>query len=738
VWGDPDDKTEIEVDGSHFMVTRNLYDALKRLRKITQRRAIWADAICIDQRNQKEKGHQVKLMGNIYKMAAQVVMWLGEPILQWVDASEYPNLNTKYRELVRNHFTRNLGTESTNESHQDVRENDVENLVSRYLEREIRLGLFSHEIQDLIFKELPPAPEEKKDFWTQWLLSTNFGVDKLPLSTKLLDVPDKVLEIQKTISLLLKVELALLHSKTSSATTAQTFNWEDDQEIESNINDFFADAFDDYRQIHQQWPLSGAFIIVYHLAKDANVESSRFFSTSSTGHLCPSVLWNISIMCLKELLSTPYWQRVWTLQEAVAATRATIQCGAHAMPFELFAKAFQNLHANNTINRLRTTRGHISEWWQALVLFSTPISDILHIKESSTRTFDQLLFSVFQKRLATDPRDFVFGVLGMLDSEQKTSIPIDYSLSTGQVFSLASISHMEITKELCFYCDSEYHASKISELPSWSTDWSMPAFSGNELDLSTKSLCIGGFYKASFQFNQLPTLLPDLSLEVVAIPICRVVEVSKGIMSSVSFTSSPFKLKSILKDWYEFSARHEGFVLEDFLRVILGDKLDFVSSEKKGCRRITSDDIPKVQRWWEWFQERLDDSKDWTWDDFREDERYWEICDSFLWASFGRKLFWTSGKHLGLGRYSSDVQRDIRAGDEIYILPDCRVPLVLRPANSLQSSYSCDENALGTISSLHSSAEYYSLVGPCYVQGIMDGEGMEETFLKQCRVIYLR
>lgn len=38
---------------------------------------MWIDAICINQSNLKEKGHQVALMGRVFSDARRVVVWLG-------------------------------------------------------------------------------------------------------------------------------------------------------------------------------------------------------------------------------------------------------------------------------------------------------------------------------------------------------------------------------------------------------------------------------------------------------------------------------------------------------------------------------------------------------------------------------------------------------------------------------------------------------------------------------------
>lgn len=39
---------------------------------------MWADAICINQDNNTEKGHQVKRMGKVYENAKEVLAWLGK------------------------------------------------------------------------------------------------------------------------------------------------------------------------------------------------------------------------------------------------------------------------------------------------------------------------------------------------------------------------------------------------------------------------------------------------------------------------------------------------------------------------------------------------------------------------------------------------------------------------------------------------------------------------------------
>jgi hypothetical protein len=77
VWGDPNITSEITVNGNSLWVTKSLRNALARLRHKESNRMIWADAICINQKNEDEKNHQVPLMGIIYTNTMRVIIWLG-------------------------------------------------------------------------------------------------------------------------------------------------------------------------------------------------------------------------------------------------------------------------------------------------------------------------------------------------------------------------------------------------------------------------------------------------------------------------------------------------------------------------------------------------------------------------------------------------------------------------------------------------------------------------------------
>ncbi|KAH8807390.1 ankyrin repeat-containing domain protein, partial [Xylogone sp. PMI_703] len=77
-WGSTERSTEIGLNGQTAQVTQNLHMALRYLRYNEQDRILWIDAVCIDQGNHRERGHQVGQMRFVYECANQVIIWLGE------------------------------------------------------------------------------------------------------------------------------------------------------------------------------------------------------------------------------------------------------------------------------------------------------------------------------------------------------------------------------------------------------------------------------------------------------------------------------------------------------------------------------------------------------------------------------------------------------------------------------------------------------------------------------------
>jgi Holliday junction resolvasome RuvABC ATP-dependent DNA helicase subunit len=77
VWGSAEKTEPVFCDGRTMLITPNCALAMRHLRNKQSPRALWIDTISIDQDSLIERNHQVSLMGEIYKAAHHVFIWLG-------------------------------------------------------------------------------------------------------------------------------------------------------------------------------------------------------------------------------------------------------------------------------------------------------------------------------------------------------------------------------------------------------------------------------------------------------------------------------------------------------------------------------------------------------------------------------------------------------------------------------------------------------------------------------------
>ncbi|KAF2798044.1 HET-domain-containing protein, partial [Melanomma pulvis-pyrius CBS 109.77] len=82
-WGDSDRVAGLSIQDEHNKVagivglTKNLSEALPYLSQQSTTGLLWIDQLCIKQADDVEKAIQVRLMGQIYRFAKRVIVWLG-------------------------------------------------------------------------------------------------------------------------------------------------------------------------------------------------------------------------------------------------------------------------------------------------------------------------------------------------------------------------------------------------------------------------------------------------------------------------------------------------------------------------------------------------------------------------------------------------------------------------------------------------------------------------------------
>lgn len=103
VWGSAQPVHEIQCNGKTLRISKNLRDALYRLRSPFKHRFVWADAICIDQSNLRERKMQVALMRTIYSKAKRVMIYLGS------ENNKMRETQTSFVQDIRRYYYSELG-----------------------------------------------------------------------------------------------------------------------------------------------------------------------------------------------------------------------------------------------------------------------------------------------------------------------------------------------------------------------------------------------------------------------------------------------------------------------------------------------------------------------------------------------------------------------------------------------------------------------------------------------------
>jgi hypothetical protein len=76
-WGSHTLSHTMTINNHSMPITESLATALASLQSQSHDVLLWADAICINQKDPIEKTSQVQLMRDIYQTASQVIIWLG-------------------------------------------------------------------------------------------------------------------------------------------------------------------------------------------------------------------------------------------------------------------------------------------------------------------------------------------------------------------------------------------------------------------------------------------------------------------------------------------------------------------------------------------------------------------------------------------------------------------------------------------------------------------------------------
>ena len=185
-------------------------------------------------------------------------------------------------------------------------------------------------------------------------------------------------------------------------------------------------------------------------------------SSGQTSHQAMQALINLGALGPERVIIDPtntilfsrrYFSRVWVIQEVAMTQRILMVCGND----ELDLRCFNTLPLSFELSR------QMPQWvlkyaQTGVIKFSDPSDFVRLLNHTSVCS-------------ATDPRDQVFAIMGIVANAQAEGLVPDYSLTFQQVYTgLASylvLKHRQI--ELLAYPKTNHPA-----FPSWVPDWSVP------------------------------------------------------------------------------------------------------------------------------------------------------------------------------------------------------------------------------------------------------------------------
>lgn len=202
------------------------------------------------------------------------------------------------------------------------------------------------------------------------------------------------------------------------------------------------------------------------------------------------------VRALGQLFKRPWWSRVWVVQELSLAKQqaAIVRCGEAAAPWLSFLVAAYAIE---------------SCWFVVDAIVSGVSTDNKvdafnnGIRMAQCRRVDPthppfaLLELLHQHRdcESTDPKDKVYGLLGLSGDAQDIGITPNYDRSPEDIFTDLLEKHVLATKSLDMICAVRF-PTRFASLPSWVPDWST--------DQTVPGICINDRYVGGNDFAASP------------------------------------------------------------------------------------------------------------------------------------------------------------------------------------------------------------------------------------------
>jgi hypothetical protein len=431
-----------------------------------------------------------------------------------------------------------------------------------------------------------------------------------------------------------------------------------------------------------------------------------------------------------DLLNLPWFSRTWTVQELVLARNAFVLCGTKCLQWKGFAHtvAWVQLYEDS----LAYWGDHENTSNPAAFISYLECYGILREQGGEGLISIDTALELVRSKNATDPRDKVYGVYGLL-SEKELPL-VDYHRSVQDVFTDITIvgfqrkQSLRILRQVCL-------PRLIQELPSWVPDYSNTSFylqfdsfcapsRRSKYQLDGYKLSVSGLF-----VDRICDIAPSTSVSTSNFR--RGWNARVGLDSSVERHAAVIELVRTIQAWIKVvtaggdgqktqysrsaffhtllrivSAQHNGLppmkeTLQTWIHILTADPSELQLLHQEIQTRASYNPIvqdymrlfgcsPNLEEWVEELIRRLV-------------IRVYSVDVSRLQhdislITYQRALFTAHGGHIGVG------PRWIQPNDSIVVFAGESVPFIVR----------------GT-------GEHWSLIGPAYIYGMMNEEEWDDA-----------
>lgn len=434
------------------------------------------------------------------------------------------------------------------------------------------------------------------------------------------------------------------------------------------------------------------------------------------------------------LTTRTWWSRIWTAQECILPPTCTLLYGPVSMPWDVLLRGLLNFqrHRDTCCAAVPGVRDMLNLQAET-VLDLHRLRANIHSRNNSTvgpTTLVSLadLLPTFRHRGATDLRDKIYALLPLV-TEWYGGAPLvpDYTKSVAQVYTDAVLKTVTDSRSLDILCrpPEGEEEKRLPGLPSWVMDLSRPAAAGATLDR------LAGILPLYDACGGLEINLQRMGVHEDAASGARVLALEGMQVDALKTASVTMRgmnkamREDTVKWWYDAAAEEaklgnipaDSDWIEAFARTVCGDAMVVPAGRDMTprFRKTTGEDRKRVHAW----AEALRNSS--YVDDLEGDDQA-SALDRSVKAATQMRAFVVSRKGR-MGLVPNTATLTFPRPDQIFVFPGAKTPVVLRDVGVREIA------GVGP-------RVCHVFLGDCYLDGVMDGRGMEE-FEGKRQMVYL-